>query len=230
MKISSEGGDLFERVRMAETDIFSDLVKLARLNPKEDFRHARLDGVDLGGSDLSSFDLQYADLRRVKWGGILANPARFTYSLRGDGQSPVRGSDFEAIGATTLGAKTWGERFFSFKLLVDNWGENTTTFDLLVKIIERDKSTYMRNCAFTYFAAKYAGDEKMTSYCTQMARHGNTPTNMFRATKVKRAVDDYFQYYHSIEKPDRFPGDISPKRILKLRSNLSAVREDDRFL
>lgn len=230
MKISNESGDVIERVRMADTDIFSDLVKLAQLNPEEDFRHARLEGVDFGGSNLSSFDLKYADLRRAKWEGILAIPARFKYSLRGDGHSPVRGSDFEAIEAAALGSKTWGERFFSFKLLIDNWGENTTTLDLLVNIIERDKSTYMRNCAFTYFAAKYAGDEKMTSYCVQMARQGNTPTNMFRAAKVKRAVDDYFQYYRSIEKPGRFPGDISPQRILILRSNLSSAREDDRFL
>jgi len=176
-----------------------------------------LNGVDFAGSDLASFDLEFADLRGTTWKGIASPPKNLSHSLRGSGTDSVRGADYDDIAAISMSAKTWTERFFSFKLIVDNWGENKTTIALLGKIFHSDGSAYMRNCSFLYFVASFARDKESMAYCVDMAANGNAYYNMYRAKKVRRYISDYLDYLGTnIQRSERYPEDISPQEIIFL--------------
>lgn len=54
--------DLFQQVVEAETEDFLELVKIAGLNPAEDFAGANLSGANLSNADLSNADLSGANL------------------------------------------------------------------------------------------------------------------------------------------------------------------------
>ena len=53
---------LIDRITDAETQDFSELAKIAELDPLKDFAGADLSGVDLSGLDLSEAELSGADL------------------------------------------------------------------------------------------------------------------------------------------------------------------------
>lgn len=55
----------------AETDVFSELVRAAGLDPHIDLRYGNFDGVDLGGSDIRGFDFTGASMKGVKWDGCI---------------------------------------------------------------------------------------------------------------------------------------------------------------
>lgn len=63
-------------VASSKSDCFAELVELAGLDPKRDFRNADLSGADLRGQDLSAFDLSYANLT-----GALIVGAKFGASV-----------------------------------------------------------------------------------------------------------------------------------------------------
>ena len=86
-------------ISKSESDIFSDLVQLAGLNPSSDFQSSRLSGVDFEGSDLSDFNFDYADLRGVQWKGVLSEPNSFKFAMRGKVVNEVAGRDFESLAA-----------------------------------------------------------------------------------------------------------------------------------
>jgi UDP-3-O-[3-hydroxymyristoyl] N-acetylglucosamine deacetylase len=56
-----------KNVIFASDGIFSNLVKLANLDPKTDFRFLNLSGVDFGGSDLREFNFTGANLSNSVW-------------------------------------------------------------------------------------------------------------------------------------------------------------------
>ncbi len=60
--LTSEGIARAEAAIGAPTEIFSELVRIAGLDPARAFVGARLHRVDLRGSDLTGFDLSGADL------------------------------------------------------------------------------------------------------------------------------------------------------------------------
>jgi hypothetical protein len=200
-------------VENAENDVFSYLVELSGLRPESDFKHARLAEVDFSGSELASFNFDYADLRRANWSGRVSDPKSFRLSLRGKGTADVRGADFDDIRALVFSKRNWGERLFAFRLLVDNWGENLDTFDVLVSVLENDPGTYLRLCSFVYFSASYANDEKMQNFCIGMANAGRSQLNIFKLGKLRRAVGNYSNYFESINIKERYPGDISMREV-----------------
>lgn len=100
-----------------ESDIFSALVEISGLNPQSDFQSARLSGVDFGGSGLSEFNFDYADLRNVYWDNRLSDPASLRYSMRGMGNDEVRGTDFDDLASKLLSKGLWAERFLPLSCL-----------------------------------------------------------------------------------------------------------------
>ena len=54
---------IIREIENAKSDEFGDLVRIAGLDPKVDFRHADLSRLDFGCSNLSQFDFTGADLR-----------------------------------------------------------------------------------------------------------------------------------------------------------------------
>lgn len=66
MKINKECGIIINDISESKSAVFSELVRIAGLNPEADFIEARLQWVDFEGSDLSNFDLREADLRGAK--------------------------------------------------------------------------------------------------------------------------------------------------------------------
>jgi hypothetical protein len=60
-------------VASSRSDSFTDLVRLAELDPQADFRFADLSGADLRGEDLRDFDLTGAKLRHARIHGALFN-------------------------------------------------------------------------------------------------------------------------------------------------------------
>jgi hypothetical protein len=75
MQLDEEQRRILRRLRKAPSD-FATLVKLAGLDPRQDFRGVSLRGVDFGRADVSDFDftdadLSGADLRRATVGRAL---------------------------------------------------------------------------------------------------------------------------------------------------------------
>lgn len=73
----TELAELLRLVDSAQTDDFSQLVKLAKLNPNRHLRLADWSGVDFSGSDLRGFDFTGACLRGCNFEGALIEGARF---------------------------------------------------------------------------------------------------------------------------------------------------------
>lgn len=59
--------DAQERVRMAPTSDFVELVRISGLNPARHFRYANWSGVDFSGVDLGGFDFTGANLENCVW-------------------------------------------------------------------------------------------------------------------------------------------------------------------
>ncbi len=57
------------QVLEAPTEVFSDLARIAGLDPATAFVGADLQRIDLGGSDLGGFDFSGADLTDARWEG-----------------------------------------------------------------------------------------------------------------------------------------------------------------
>jgi small subunit ribosomal protein S1 len=68
------------RVLTAKTDNFIDLVRLAGLDPAEDFKSAQLTGVDFSQCDLSNFDFSNTHFINCKFKQARINSARFDQS------------------------------------------------------------------------------------------------------------------------------------------------------
>ncbi|MEM1159371.1 MAG: pentapeptide repeat-containing protein [Pseudomonadota bacterium] len=66
-----------KKIEEAETDRFVDLVKIAGLDPKKDFRNRNLRNVDFSNSDLAGFDLRGSDLRGANFEGATISGAVF---------------------------------------------------------------------------------------------------------------------------------------------------------
>ncbi|MEO9496101.1 MAG: pentapeptide repeat-containing protein [Vibrio splendidus] len=223
----------FLEVSNAESDVFSYLVEVSGLNPKTDFQEARLQSIDLQGSNLEDFNFSLADLRGAKWHGVLTEPYSVFRSLRGDGEDNVSGGDFPNLAAICVSKANWGERFLAFKLLVDNWGENIETSEVLIRILEKDKGTYLRLCAFVYFCASYNKDAKMKSYCVEMAKAGRSQVNIFRLKTLRKAVRDYSKFFERGNFARRYPGDIDKEVFQMVQKSIDAVEDrepDQRFL
>lgn len=212
-----------ESIEGADTDVFSELVELAGLEPELDFRSSNLAGVDFQGSALARFDFSFADLRNASWMGRLSDPKSVMFSLRGESNGPVVGADFEVIEETALTSKLWSERFFAFKMLVDNWGENEDTYDVLKRIIKLTDGTYIRVCSFAYFAASYNQDEALMADCINMAHASNSRTNMYKLNKMRRVLPEYVEYFSGIKRESRYPGDINPSMIANIGKGVSEI-------
>ena len=209
MKTSESYTVEFSSVMESESDVFSDLVALSGLNPQSDFQHSRLAGVDFGGSDLSKFNFDYADLRGVKWEERLSDPLSLSYSLRGSGTDEVRGSDFADLRTKLLSKSNWAERFFAFLILVDNWGENPDTAGVLSELLENDNGTYLPLCCFVYFTASYLNDAESKSLCVDMANAGRSQINIYRLGKLRRSAFINMEYFDSAVFRQRYPNDLS---------------------
>lgn len=77
MNVSPQLSDLIKQIMTAESASFSDLVKLANLDPARDFRGAMLRGVDFSTSDLSGFDFSNGQLVECGFRGAKLGTARF---------------------------------------------------------------------------------------------------------------------------------------------------------
>lgn len=222
MKTNDIQSTAFSSVIEAESDVFSGLVELSGLRPQSDFQHSRLTGVDFTGSDLSQFNFDYADLRGAKWDNRASAPLSLRYSMRGKGTDEVRGDDFHDLSATVLSKSLWAERFFAFRLLVDNWGENPDTAEVLSKLLAEKRDTYLPLCSVLYFAASYINNGKAKALCNDMANAGRSQVNIYRLKKLRRAVRENLNYLEHLNLTQRYPNDLSDKEINSLKRELSA--------
>lgn len=219
----------FASVAEAETDVFSTLVQLSGLSPETDFQHSRLSDVDFSESELSGFNFDFADLRRVKWDRRLSDPYSLRFSLRGSGADEVAGSDFKELSAQVHSKKLrWAERFFAFRILVDNWGENPDTAEVLERLFAGDHGTYLPLCCFVYFTASYEGEDAPKNFCVGMANAGGSRLNVFKLKKLRQAYIDSKSYLQRVDLKERHPADLSQDDIKRLR--LVAKIKSDRPL
>src|SRR4051794_17717534 len=63
MRMTEKHRATIRSIRHSEQKDFMTLARIAGLNPKSDFRHANLSGIDFGSADLKGFDFTGADLR-----------------------------------------------------------------------------------------------------------------------------------------------------------------------
>lgn len=222
MKTNDVQSTAFSSVIEAESDVFSDLVELSGLRPQSDFQHSRLTGVDFAGSNLSQFNFDYADLRGAKWDNRASDPLSLRYSMRGKGADEVRGDDFNDLSAIVLSKSLWAERFFAFRLLVDNWGENSDTADVLSKLLASSSDTYLPLCSVLYFSASYINDGEAMALCNDMANAGRSQVNIYRLRKLRQAVRENLNYLQRLNLRQRYPNDLSEKEINSFRRELSA--------
>tara|TARA_R100000306_G_C4363075_1_gene136278 strand:- start:266 stop:940 length:675 start_codon:yes stop_codon:yes gene_type:complete len=222
LKTNDEQSTDFSSVMEAESDVFSDLVELSGLRPQSDFQHSRLTDVDFAGSNLSEFNFDYADLRGAKWDNRASDPLSLRYSMRGKGTDEVRGDDFSDLSATVLSNSLWAERFFAFRLLVDNWGENSDTADVLSKLLASSSGTYLPLCAVLYFSASYVNNGEAMALCNSMANAGRSQVNIYRLRKLRQAVKENLNYLQRLNLRPRYPNDIPEKEINSFRRELSA--------
>jgi len=227
----------FSTVLGAKSDVFTDLVELSGLRPAIDFQHSRLSGVDFAGSDLSGFKFDYADLRGVKWENRSSDPVSLRYSLRGNGADEVRGSDFASLYAKVMSKTLWAERFFAFKLLVDNWGENSDTAEVLQELLEKTRETYLPLCSFIYFSASYLDDNEAMIWCVSMANAGSSQVSIFRLRKLRQLAKQNAKYFEGIKLRSRYPNDLTESETRALRnamlrivdSSYEAAQDEVRF-
>lgn len=222
MKTNDVQSTAFSSVIEAESDVFSGLVEMSGLRPQRDFQHSRLTGVDFAGSDLSQFNFDYADLRGAKWDNRASDPLSLRYSMRGKGTDEVRGDDFNDLSATVLSKSLWAERFFAFRLLVDNWGENSDTADVLSKLLASSSDTYLPLCSVLYFFASYINDGEAMALCNDMANAGRSQVNIYRLKKLRQAVRENLNYLERLNLTQRYPNDLSDKEINSFKRELSA--------
>lgn len=225
MKTNDAHSTAFSSVIEAESDVFSDLVELSGLRPQSDFQHSRLAGVDFARSNLSSFNFDYADLRGAEWENRASDPLSLRYSMRGKGTDEVRGDDFTDLSAKVLSKSLWAERFFAFRLLVDNWGENPDTADVLSKLLATNSGTYLPLCSLVYFTASYLDDDKAKAFCNDMANAGRSQVNIFRLRKLRQTVKSNLKFFESVTMRQRYPNDLSEKEIKSIRRGLSELLE-----
>lgn len=184
--------NVFRKLDRAETEVFSELVELAGLDPAEDFVESEMQGVDFKGSDLSAFNFSFADLRGATWDdesiSTFRPPEVF---LTGYAKDVVSARDFEVLSINALSAKTWGERFQTFAFVVDNFGSTFITLDLLEKVLKKEKGTYGPTCAITYYFANFFRADSVKMYCRIMAEEGNSQGNLGRIQKVRRYLLDF---------------------------------------
>lgn len=219
----------FASVLESESDVFSDLVELSGLRPQSDFQHSRLSGVDFAGSNLSIFNFDYADLRGANWSNLSSEPQSLRYSLRGNGTDEVCGSDFKDLSAKVLSKSSWAERFYAFRLLVDNWGENPDTAEILSQLSYSNSGTYLPLCSFVYFTASYLNDNEAKSWCVNMANAGRSQVNIFRLRKLRQSAKQNARLLDSIEMKRRYPNDLTKKELKALRKGLSNLIESSVF-
>lgn len=215
----------FSAVLEAKSDVFSDLVKLSGLRPQSDFQHSRLSGVNFADSDLSLFNFDYADLRDANWENRSSDPLSLRYSLRGSGADEVSGSDFEELSGKVFSKSPWAERFFAFRVLVDNWGENPETAEILSRLLSRGSGTYLSLCSFVYFTASYLNDKEAQALCVNMAELGSSQVNIFRLKKLRQSAKQNTKFLESIEKKQRYPDDLTKKELIPLLRSFTIVFE-----
>ncbi|WP_282128444.1 pentapeptide repeat-containing protein [Roseobacter litoralis] len=225
MKTNESQVTAFSTVLGAKSDVFTDLVELSGLRPAIDFQHSRLSGVDFAESDLSGFKFDYADLRGVKWENRSSDPVSLRYSLRGNGADEVRGSDFAALYAKVMSKTSWAERFFAFKILVDNWGENSDTAEVLQELLAKTRETYLPLCSFIYFSASYLDDNEAKTWCVSMANAGSSQANIFRLRKLRQLAKQNAKYFESVELRPRYPNDLTESEIRSLRNAMLRVAD-----
>ena len=203
------------RILNSRSDIFSDLIRVSGLDPFKDLTDSDLRMVDFRGSDLSEFNLEYADLRGCKWEGVDVEPSHFRFSLRGRASGPIRARDFNKWAERALRSRVWAERFYAFKCIVDNFGENYLTLDLLRDIRKADKSTYMKSVSTLYLAASLYQIKEIQSYCEEMAQGSNSRVNMFRMMKIRRYARELSSVVESLPAKFLGPGRFEPTELKK---------------
>jgi hypothetical protein len=229
MKTNASQTSAFSHVLESESDVFSDLVELSGLRPQSDFQHSRLSGVDFAGSNLSLFDFDYADLRGANWANRSSDPHSLRYSLRGDGTDEVCGADFKDLSAKVLSKSLWAERFYAFRILVDNWGENPDTAETLSHLLSMNSGTYLPLCSFVYFTASYLNDSEAKTLCVNMANSGRSQVNIFRLRKLRQSAKQNARFLDSVQMKQRYPNDLTKKELDSLRHGLSNVIETSNF-
>lgn len=223
MKTNDSQAAAFSLVLESESDVFSDLVELSGLRPQSDFQHSRLSGVNFAGSNLSPFNFDYADLRGAEWKNRSSDPHSLRYSLRGNGADEVRGTDFMDLSAKVLSNSLWAERFYAFRVLVDNWGENPDTAEVLSQLLDMSSGTYLPLCSFVYFTASYLNDGEAKNLCVNMADAGRSQVNIFRLRKLRQAARKNAGFFDSVEIKQRYPNDLTKKELESLRRGLSDI-------
>lgn len=221
MKTNEPSTSAFSLVLEAETDVFSDLVELSGLRPQSDFQGSRLAGVDFENSDLENFNFDYADLRGALWRNRTSDPDSLRYSLRGHGTDEVRGGDFKDISEKFLSNSLWAERFYAFRILVDNWGENSDTAEVLSRLLQTEAGTYLPLCSYVYFTASYLNDSEAKTLCVDMANAGSSQINIFRLKKLRRLAISNAKHLDSTELNSRYPGDLKKSDLESVQHRLS---------
>lgn len=204
-----------QRILNARSDIFSDLIRLSGLDPSTDLIDSDLRMVDFRESNLSDFNLEYADLRGCKWEGVGLEPSHFRFSLRGRANDPIRARDFNKWAERALRSRVWAERFYAFKCIVDNFGENYLTLDLLRDIRRADKSTYMKSVSTLYLSSSLYQIKEIQSYCEEMAQGSNSRVNMFRMMKIRRYARELSSVVDSLPSKSLAPGRFEPRELKK---------------
>ncbi len=220
MLLSDPDRHSIDRILSTVTDVFSELVALTGLRPELDFVDADLRGVDFRGSHLAKFNFEYADLRGANWADSKGEPSHYRFALRGSSSDAISARDIDKWARAAKFSRTWSERFFAFKCIVDNFGENYLTLDLLREIGSRDKSTYMRSASALYLAASLYRIEEVKSYCKELAAGSNSRINMFRMTKIRRYAREISKVVASIPVDSKPPGYFDPK---ELRGDLERI-------
>lgn len=205
------------RVRNFDSETFSDLVRVAELDPRKDFEYANLQGVDFTGSDLRGFNFNYADLRGAIWDRDLTMaPEQYEFALRGRNLGPASPKDYDDLSKIALKSKTWAERFYAFAFAVDCFGEVRITYHLLKQIIDNDNSTYMVNASVLYFLSSRIHHLEAMDYCLTMASNTNSFMNQFRFRKLSRLKREISSYIESITGLQNYPGQIEITTIWNL--------------
>ena len=195
-----------ERVRALESDVFSEIVSVAGLDPKRDFIDADLRRVDFKGSDLRDFNFFGADLRGAKWKNVSHEAFKPSSALLGLGDAPVTWYDFDRLIEAAGVSSRWSDRFMAMVLIVENFGTTPRIADTVYELIDADKSKYFVGCASLFFLGAYLENNEACAYCKEMALARDSYPAIFRFNKVRRYFVELQKYFRSVEEvADRHP-------------------------
>lgn len=195
-----------ERIRSLQSDVFSEIVLAAGLDPRRDFINADLRKVDFKGSDLREFNFYGADLRGAKWNNVGYEAFKPSSALLGSGDAPVTWYDLERLTEAAKVSSRWADRFMATVLIVENFGTTPRIADTVYELVDSDRSKYFVGCTSLFFLGAYLENNEVCAYCKEMALARDSYPAIFRFNKARRYFISLLKYFQSVEEiPDRHP-------------------------